>query len=62
MTYTRKRKGKRRENKRRSLVAHSLEDPQFRLRVSRNRIKYTRKGKAHDRQHIRSRIEDDAEE
>jgi hypothetical protein len=59
MTYTKKRKGKRREHKPRSLVAHSLEDAQFRLRVFRDRNKYTRKGKAHDRQHIRSSVQDD---
>ena len=62
MTSIRRRNRKRRENKRRSLVAHSLEDAQFRLRVSRNRIKYTRKGKAHDRQHIRSSVQDGAAE
>lgn len=56
MTYTRKLKGKMRQQKRRSLAAHSLEDPQFKLRVVRNRTKYTRKGRHYDRQRIR--IED----
>jgi len=48
-----------RQQKRRSLAAHSLEDPQFKLRVVRNRTKYTRKGKANDRQRIRHEIEDE---
>jgi len=42
MTYTRKLKGKRRQLRRRNLEAHSLEDAQFRLRVTRDRTKYTR--------------------
>ena len=58
MTYTRKLKGKRRQLRRRSLEAHSLEDAQFRLRVTRDRTKYTRKGKANVRQHIRCSVED----
>ena len=58
MTYTRKLKGKRRQLRRRNLEAHSLEDAQFRLRVTRDRTKYTRKGKSDDRQHIRRAIED----
>jgi len=59
MTYTRKLKGKMRQQKRRSLAAHSLEDPQFKLRVVRNRTKYTRKGRPNDRQRIRYEIEDE---
>lgn len=58
MTYTRKLKGKMRQQKRRSLEAHSLEDAQFRSRIVRSRIKYTRKGKANDRQRIRYEDED----
>ena len=59
MTYTKKRRRKLREHKPRNLEAHSLEDAQFRLRIFRDRNKYTRKGKANDRQHIRSSVQDD---
>jgi len=59
MTYTRKLGGKLRRLKRRNLQAHSLEDAQFRPRIVRDRIKYTRKGKAHDKQFIRASIEDE---
>jgi len=58
MTYSRKVKSKLRQQKRRSLTAHSLEDAKFRPRIVRSRIKYTRKGKANDRQRIRHQIED----
>jgi len=58
MTYTKKLKGKRRQLKPRNVAAHSLEDAQFRLRIVRNRTKYTRKGKANDRSYIRCTIED----
>ena len=58
MTYTRKLKGKRRQLKQRNLEAHALEDAQFRQRITRDRTKYTRKGKGNVRQHIRSSIED----
>jgi len=59
MTYTRKLKGRMRQQKRRSLTAHSLEDAKFRPRIVRSRIKYTRKGKGNDRQRIRHQIEDE---
>ena len=59
MTYTRKLKGRMRQQKRRSLAAHSLEDAKFTTRIVRSRIKYTRKGNANDRQRIRHEIEDE---
>ena len=59
MTYSRKVKSKLRAQKRRSLEAHALEDAKFRPRIVRDQTKYTRKGKAHDRQHIRSSVEDE---
>jgi hypothetical protein len=59
MISTRKQKRRLRENKQRSLEAHSLEDAQFRLRVFRNRTKYTRKGRDNDQQQsVRYSIED----
>ena len=45
--------------KHRSEVAKSLEDARFAPRVVRDKTKYSRKGKAHDRQHIKSLREDD---